>query len=75
MKPQTAIQIDVTAGGSTNKPEPEYSRQWTVTNRDYESAHRGKRISETVNAAFQYAKSLVKNSDLRWISVDWRWLQ
>lgn len=76
--PESArVIVEVTAGVMPGTSEPEHTRQWSLTSRQWEEAgdKAGELLAEFNGRAQGYAGLLMLQPDrLNWVRTDWLWL-
>jgi hypothetical protein len=86
MSDTARVLLEVTAGLIPNRPEPELTRQWAISSREWQEA--GEKVSSDLEAGRQsellaernsralgYANLLMLQPDrVNWVNTHWIWL-
>lgn len=76
MSESAKLIIEVMAGLIPERPEPELTRRYAMTSRQWDAADdKGVALAELNGQATGYASSLMLQPDrLNWVRTDWLWL-
>lgn len=76
MTESARVIIEVNAGVLPEKPEPEYTRRWAMTGREWQEAEdQGAALAVLNGQAQGYAALLMLQPDrLNWVRTDWIWV-
>lgn len=73
MEERVRIIIEVRAGVIPDKPMPEYSKRFIITEKDWEDTS-GNAVMEKYGYAQEYMRNLWRPEGLNWVRCDWIYL-